>query len=147
MSNVLAQSVEKKGTFKIIVHEMQWIKDGINGIAEEYAECNESDFESEEAFENFCKENSLNADQQKDLAEFRKYLDPEFDWSSLISVIPRKANGTFAKNRRPVLHEGHSFRWVCEESYGERGPQLSLKTISDTEAVLEFDSSAVIYKY
>lgn len=139
MTTVLAQSVEKKGTFQITVGNMQWVKDGINSIADEHAEMADIP-EGEE-------ESSLTAEQQKDLAEFRKYLDPEFDWSSVISMIPRKANGTFAKNRRPVLHEGHSFRWVDEECYGERGPQLSLKTISDTEAVLEFDSSAVIYKY
>lgn len=131
---VLAQRVEKKGTF-IITGTIE--PDMLDDIVGEYQEYN--DVPDEEL--------NLNADQQADLAKFKKYLDPEFDWSALLDQIPRKANGTFAKNRQVILAEGHAFRWVCEESYGERGPQLRLKTVSDTEAQLEFYSSAVIYKY
>jgi hypothetical protein len=131
---VLAQRVEKKGTFKITgTVDKNWP----NEIIGDYQE--HGDIPDEEL--------NLSPEQQADLDKFKQYIDPEFDWESVLDMIPRKANGTFAKNRVTVLAEGHAFRWVCEESYGERGPQLSLKSISDTEAELRFDWGAVIYKY
>lgn len=134
---VLHQEVEKKGTFQITVSDLglHHIQERVNDIFSDFVADNDAD------------DYAPTPDQQKELDQFHSIFQEGYDWKTLFDRIPRKANGTFAKNRQVIIAEGHSFRWVDEDSYGERGPQLRLKTISDTEAVLEFHSTAMIYKY
>src|SRR6185437_2010704 len=114
----LHQTIEKKGTFQLL-GTIAEVQDGINGITAEYAEWNDSEFESQEAYDKFVQEeSSLNDDQKADLAKFRAFLNPEYNWEEAFNRIPRKANGTFAKNRVVVLAQGHAFSWESEEEYG-----------------------------
>lgn len=87
--------------------------------------------------------NELSEDQKRELELFKSYMYSHHDWKETFSKIPRKKNGTFAKNRVLVLAQGHEFSYESEEEYGMRGPELRIKTHTDTEAYLEFHSTII----
>lgn len=125
--SVLAQSVEQKGTFAL-TGDLSYLKQYIDNIPFEYGERDEEDFDVSQ----------LPGDMQDDMQKFLSFFNPTYDWTEALNQIPRKKNGTFAKGRVTVLAEGHSFSWQDEESYGMRGPRLYIKTLSDTEAKVDF---------
>lgn len=133
-STVLHESIEKKGTFRLtgdLASTLSEIK-RIPGEFEEWNDLSEGELE-----------NNLSEAQKADMAHFMSFFTPEFDWTETFNKIPRKANGTFYKGRVLVLSQGHEFSWESEEEYGRRGPELRIKTYSDTEAELEFHSTII----
>jgi hypothetical protein len=142
-STLIHQAVEKKGTFQL-TGDLLRIQEEVKDIPSEFAECTDAGEFDEESGEliNF----DMTPEQSADMAEFNRFFVPEFDWTETFKNIPRKANGTFAKNRVLVLAQGHAFSWESEEEYGRRGPELRIKTYSDTQAQLEFHST-IIDKY
>lgn len=140
---ILFQSVEKKGTF-VLIGDVDRIRDEIKFIPGEYLDYTGDDL-SDEEFE--AAKVNLSPDQLSDMQDFEKYVKEDFDWEEIFKQIPRKANGTFYKNRVVPLARGYAFSWDSEEEYGRRGPELRIKTHSDTEAHLEFFHSTIIEKW
>lgn len=70
----------------------------------------------------------------------------QVDWASYFKKIPRKKDGTFAIGRIVGVTEGHGFSHEDIESYGRRGPEMIIKTDSDTTAEL-FIRTGIIEKW
>ena len=74
------------------------------------------------------------------LAEIQKEIHGDsykaVDWPSYFKKIPRKKDGTFAIGRIVSIYEAHGFSWEDMEAYGRKGPEMVIKTMSDTEAYL-----------
>lgn len=65
-------------------------------------------------------------------------LSPDDDWKAIMSKVPRKKNGTFAKGRVSTLYRADSLRQSWEDSYGYGAPEIRIKTIDDTTAELQY---------
>lgn len=144
MTNAIAQSIEKKGTF-VIVGDIAGIRDEVKEWFRDY-EIAFEEFEETERKSDATKPFSFSEDEQAEIDSLNLILN-ENDWEKELEELPRKKNGTFYKNRTIRLWAGHKFAYESQEEYGMRGPELRIKVHSDTEAELQFLSSTIIEKW
>ncbi len=64
-------------------------------------------------------------------------------WQDYFAKVKRKADGTFAIGRVIEIYQCMGFSYEDMDSYGRRGPELIIKTISDTEAELQIRTGMV----
>jgi hypothetical protein len=78
------------------------------------------------------------SEKAHDVTEMSKVFSEEYDWKSAYDRIDRKKNGTFAKSRVRRLYRATHFEYEDQDRYGHTAPELRLKTLSDTEAIVEY---------
>ncbi len=79
-------------------------------------------------------------ERQQDEDHFRAILRyMPWDWKDLFDKIPRKKNGTFAKNRVVTVHRGDTYAHYWEDSYGWNGPEVRIKSSDDFTAEVYLD--------
>lgn len=95
-----------------------------------------------------CVKDLVKVDPLKEaLDEIQKEIYGEkyktIDWRRFFKLIPRKKNGTFAIGRIVPISQAHGFSYEDMEAYGRKGPEIIIKTTSDTEAELIIRSSLI----
>lgn len=140
MRKLLAESIEKKGTFQLF-GDLDDIRRDISFLEDEDEELDEIQENQESGYSSARKYSS--AERQADADKFLALVSEEINWDEVMKQIARKKNGTFYKGRVVILHQGHSFSYEDMESYGMRGPELRIKTYSDTEALVEFHHTII----
>lgn len=71
------------------------------------------------------------------------YGAKKVQWQDYFAKVKRKADGTFAIGRVIEIYQCMGFSYEDMDSYGRRGPELIIKTISDTEAELQIRTGMV----
>lgn len=79
-----------------------------------------------------------------DLKAFEKAAEDFSEKSAeeVFEMCVKKKNGTFKINTRPVISR-LNFGTLYEEAYGWSTTQLRIRPVSDTEAIVELDSTVV----
>jgi hypothetical protein len=87
------------------------------------------------------------AERDANLAELQAIVDDiqKNGWMPQFLNVPRKKDGSLAKGRVTRLWRGYTFQRYWEDSYGFNAPELSMKSLDDYAAVLEYTSRVVGY--
>jgi hypothetical protein len=86
-------------------------------------------------------------ERDADLADLQAIVDDinANGWMPQFLKMPRKKDGSLAKGRVTRLWRGETFQRYWEDSYGFNAPELSIKSLDDYSAVLEFTNRTVGY--
>lgn len=144
MNQVLIEKIEGKFPFKI-----EGDMDAFKQWASQFFDIDEDDEDEGIDFANshlMEGEEEITPEQrEQDIQALKALTEGDMDWDALLSQLPRKKNGTFAKARKLPLWRGESFRHYWEDSYGHNAPEVRIKTMSDDTAVLEWGYWVVNY--
>lgn len=79
-----------------------------------------------------------------DLERFDHAIDvlAEKEAEEVLEIFPRKKNGTFKKSVRPRI-DILTFGTLYEEAYGWETTELRMRSITDTEAVVELNRTTI----